>query len=125
MLIAFLGKAWVKKCLKPAPTCFRGSWAIARHYDLFNAQSFAIGARRCAVGALECVGECSLVAIACAFGDFADFAASIKEETPTVLQAPCANVALRGVSLYIAERRYHLPLAYMGDIAPRFRAEVG
>ena len=104
---------------------FSGWRGIARCSVLFDAQSFAIGARRCAVGTLECVGERSLVAIACAFGDSADFAASIKEKAPTVLQAPCADVSLRGVPLNIAERRYHLPLAYMGDISQRFRAEIG
>ena len=39
--------------------------------------------------------------------------------------SPCADVALRGVPLHIAKRRYHLPLAYMDDVAQRFRAEVG
>ena len=92
---------------------------------LFDSQSFAIGAWRRAVGTLECVSERSLVAVARAFGYFADFAASIKEKAPAVLQALCADVALWGVSLHVAKCRYHLSLAYMGDIAQRFRAEIG
>ena len=74
---------------------------------------------------LERVSERSLVAVARASADFADFAAFIKEKASSVLQAPCADVALRGVPLHIAKRRYHLPLAYMGDVAQRFRAEIG
>ena len=92
---------------------------------LFDSWSFAIGAWRRAVGTLERVSERSLVVVARAFGDFADFAAFIKEKASSVLQAPCADVALRGVPLHIAKRRYHLPLAYMGDVAQRFRAEIG